>query len=226
MPIVEREALREGRSVIGVDEVGRGAWAGPLAVGAVLRSGSHDAPAGLDDSKRLSASRREALVEPLRQWAGAVSIGWASAAEIDQWGVRVALGVAARRALSDLLPLAGTHPLVLVDGPLDLLHPPLPLAIDPPAGWGLVVPAAEPIVGGDHASPSIAAASVLAKVERDAWMCRRDEDIPGYEWSRNKGYGTGGHRRALDRLGPSVEHRRSWKPFANTGPGDRGGPAD
>lgn len=197
--------------MVGIDEVGRGAWAGPLAVGAVLIRDVREIPNGLNDSKRLTRRRREGLVAPVAAWAHGVAVGWASAAEIDALGIRIALAVASRRALAGLPLGKGDRPLILVDGPLDLLSMP-----EGAAGilGDLVIPCAiddvVPVVGGDGASAVIAAASVVAKVARDEVMRQRDRATPGYGWSRNVGYGTSEHRAALSALGPTEEHRRSW----------------
>ncbi len=217
--VSERAALRDGRVVVGVDEVGRGALAGPLAVGAVVVTRPLPAPEGLDDSKALRADEREALEEPLGRWAAAWALGWASAQEIDWWGLRTALAVAASRALGSL----GTRPdLCLVDGPLNLLRSPLGAPLDAPAPPPLAFADLEcrPVVRGDATCASIAAASVLAKVGRDRLMVELDVAYPDYGWRRNKGYGAPEHLAALRRLGPSVEHRRSWRlPGVDEGPG-------
>ena len=197
--------------MVGVDEVGRGAWAGPLAVGAVLVRDVRDIPDGLDDSKRLTRLRREGLVAPLSAWAHGIAVGWVSAAEIDQMGLRVALAMASYRALADLPLRHEDRPLILVDGPLNLLSVPADVGL-PPVGSGIPCPVDDvlAVVGGDGVSAVIAAASVIAKVARDDVMRQRDRVLPGYGWSRNVGYGTAEHRAALGALGPSIEHRRSW----------------
>ncbi len=220
----ERAALRDGRVVVGVDEVGRGALAGPLAVGAVVVTRPRSAPEGLDDSKALTEREREALEAPLDGWATAWALGWASAQEIDWWGLRTALAVAASRALEGL----GTRPdLCLVDGPVNLLRSSLQCPLDAPAPPPLAFADLEcrPVVRGDATCATIAAASVLAKVARDRLMVELDARYPDYGWRRNKGYGAPEHLAALRRLGPSAEHRRSWRlPGLEEGPGE--GPSE
>ena len=206
----ERPLLERGEVVVGVDEVGRGALAGPLTVGAVVLSRPTTPPSGLTDSKLLSAGRRESLIDPLIAWADDWSLGSVSAEEIDQWGLRLALAVAATRAL-DGLRTRPTH--ALIDGSFNLLQAPLNIA------FGVTSPpeltyrslAATTIVKGDQQCATIAAASVLAKVNRDRLMTDLDVECQGYGWASNKGYGAQMHLAALRRLGPNAHHRRSWR---------------
>ncbi len=192
MPDLAFEGAREG-PVAGVDEAGRGPWAGPVVAAAVvLDAGS--VPAGVTDSKRLSRARREALFAALR--AGArIGVGAASVAEIDRLNILAATLVAMRRAVDDL-GVAPAH--VLIDGN----HMP-----------ELACPATA-VVGGDARSLSIAAASIVAKVTRDRIMARLARRYPGFGWERNAGYGTPEHRAALERLGVTPHHRRSFAPVA------------
>jgi ribonuclease HII len=206
----ERRLIRNGDIVAGIDEVGRGALAGPMMVGAVTVRECTRPPAGLDDSKRLTAECREALVEPLRAWAAEWSLGVVSAAEIDTWGLRRALAVASTRAL-EALSVMPTH--VLIDGPLNLLT----VGPDNEVGDDQACPelrfASMPIttiVGGDQRSAVIAAAAVLAKVARDALMVELDNEYREYCWRDNKGYGVPEHLDALRRHGTSAHHRTSW----------------
>jgi ribonuclease HII len=205
----ERAAIRSGRVVVGVDEVGRGALAGPMCVGAVVLIDDTPPPPGLNDSKALSASQREALVDPLTQWAAAWSLGWTSAEEIDWWGLRTALAVAATRALGALGALPD---LCLADGAVNLLRAPpdrsFATPVPPPLDYATMD--CRTVVRGDAACASIAAASVLAKVSRDRVMVDLDRSHPAYGWRRNKGYGAPEHLAALRRLGPTELHRRSW----------------
>jgi len=192
----ERRLIAQGRRrVAGVDEVGRGPLAGPVGVGAVILD-PDDLPAGLDDSKALSAARREALAEAIYASAIAVSLAFASVEEIDRYNIRGATLLAMRRAVAALSVNADY---ALIDG-----------RDTPP---GLLCPAL-PIVGGDGLSLSIAAASIVAKVARDALMARLDAVHPGYGFARHAGYGTREHAAALARLGPCPLHRRSFKPIA------------
>ncbi|MCU0241015.1 MAG: ribonuclease HII [Vicinamibacteria bacterium] len=174
----------------GVDEVGRGALCGPVMACAVIL-GEHFDPQGVDDSKRLTPKRRELLAERIRAQAYAYAVGGATPEEIDQYNILRATHLAMRRA---------------IDG---LAHPPDFLLVD-----GLPLPgvslAQRAIVGGDALSVSIAAASIVAKVTRDALMRKLDQEFPGYDLARNKGYGSASHRDALQRLGPTAIHRRTF----------------
>jgi ribonuclease HII len=179
--------------VAGIDEAGRGPWAGPVVAAAVVLDPAR-VPAGLDDSKRLSAPRRAALFEALAACA-AVGVGLADVAEIDRLNIRRATHLAMRRAL-DALPTRPRH--ALVDGN-DVPDLPCP---------------ATAVVGGDGLSLSIAAASIVAKVTRDRLMEALARSHPGYGFERHKGYGTALHRGALARLGPCAQHRLSFRPVA------------
>jgi ribonuclease HII len=206
---VERPLLARGEVVVGIDEVGRGALAGPLTVGAVVLTCCDTPPETLTDSKLLTAARREALVEPLEQWAADWSLGSVSSSEIDAWGLRLALAVAATRALHGLR-VRPTY--ALIDGAFNLLRAPTDIA------FGVALPPelsyealrATTIVKGDQKCASIAAASVLAKVHRDAVMTDLDSQFQAFGWARNKGYGAASHLEALREWGPNVHHRQSW----------------
>ncbi|WP_062297272.1 ribonuclease HII [Demequina maris] len=197
-------------AVAGIDEVGRGALAGPVSVGVAVVTRCESWPDGLTDSKLLSAARREALLEPLGSFGVGRAVGHATAAEIDEVGIVAALRLAARRAL-DAIPVAVDA--VLLDGTHDwLTPPPADLFSDHADEWD--APPVTMIVKGDRACASIAAASVLAKVERDALMAVAHEEHPEYGWDSNKGYGAASHLEALREHGPSPLHRVSWKlPF-------------
>lgn len=205
----ELPLLARGDIVVGIDEVGRGALAGPIVVGAVVLNSAAPPPVGLNDSKLLTPARRRALVGPLERWAAEWSLGESSAHEIDVWGLRVALAVAATRAL-DKLTIRPTY--ALIDGSTNVLWAPQALAfgvkLPPPLSYGRL--AHSTIVKGDRASAAIAAASVLAKVYRDDVMVRLGDAHPHYHWAANKGYGSLEHRQALADLGPSTWHRQSW----------------
>ncbi|GBD33611.1 MAG: ribonuclease HII [Gemmatimonadales bacterium] len=195
-PTLERErALWASglRCVAGLDEVGRGPLAGPVVAAAVVLKPGSRAIRGLRDSKLLSGARRELLGAEIRRRAVAWAIGAASVREIDRLNVRVATALACRRAL-ERLPLQVEY--VLLDG--------LPL---PELG----VPH-EAVVDGDSRCHSIAAASVLAKLVRDRLMDLLGRRYPAFGWERNKGYATRRHLLALDRLGPTPHHRRSFSP--------------
>lgn len=205
----ERLHLEFGRSVAGLDEVGRGSLAGPVVVGAVLLKPGPAVPRcprGLRDSKFLSPSVREQLVPVIKRWGDGHALGVASAEEIDRWGIITALRLAAQRAvaalpeLPDALILDGNHD-YLSTGQLSLDEPSYPLAHVPPVTT---------VIKGDQRCASVAAASVLAKVWRDAHMVQCDAAFPDYGWKDNKGYSAAGHRSALLALGPSPMHRTSW----------------
>lgn len=193
MPSFSRERKIDG-PVAGIDEVGRGPLAGPVYAAAVILDPAR-LPRGLDDSKAMTAEARETAFEKIMERALAVGIGVASVAEIDEINILQATMLAMRRA-ADQLSVAPV--LALVDGN---------------RAPALACPV-ETIIEGDAKSTSIAAASIIAKVTRDRVMCALDLEHPGYNWARNKGYGTRDHLDALDRLGPSVQHRRSFAPVS------------
>jgi ribonuclease HII len=177
------------RTVAGVDEVGRGAWAGPVTVCAVVTDLSQP-PSGLTDSKQVSAVKRGPLAEALAGWAAGIGFGESSHAEIDAVGMTEALRRAARRAL-EALPVRPDA--VILDGKHDYIGAPWPVRLE---------------IKGDAASVSVAAASVLAKVRRDAYMATIG--CPEYGFADNAGYPSPGHQEALARLGPTEHHRLSW----------------
>lgn len=208
---VERElAARRGpgrRIVVGVDEVGRGALAGPVAVGAcaieLLDGVAAPLPEGVRDSKKLTARRRSALVDPILAAAHAGAVGWATGAEIDELGIMPALTSAALRAL-DALDLGSEIDAIVLDGDVDVLTAGLTTAEHP-------APLVHLQVAADRDCVSVAAASILAKVARDEHMVALDAVAPEYCWASNKGYGSAVHREAIDRLGAHEHHRRSWR---------------
>jgi ribonuclease HII len=202
----ERAALAglpPGATVCGVDEAGRGPWAGPVAAAAAVIDADRLDPqlaALLDDSKKLTAARRQAAFAALQaaREAGAVAlgVGWGTVAEIDGLGLGRAADLAMTRAI-EALPAPPT--VALVDGKR---VPPLPCP-------------GRALVGGDGLSLSIAAASIVAKVLRDAEMLRLDAECPGYGWARNQGYGVAAHAAAIKMLGVTAHHRRSFRPIHN-----------
>jgi len=223
----ERRLWRAGhRWVAGLDEVGRGAWAGPVSVGvAVVCPGSprRSMPSWLRDSKLLAEGRRESVFDTVAAWCADGAVGHASAVECDRWGMTAALCLAAHRALAalELRPDA-----LLVDGPYDLLSPST-LCVEGEGGgenpvWSdrspepVPLPAVErpptvvPVVGGDGRCASVAAASVLAKVVRDRHMREEAMHFPAYHFERNKGYPSPLHQVALRGYGLSAIHRRTW----------------
>ena len=206
---VERKLLADGaRLVCGVDEVGRGALSGPVSVGMVLVDSSvRRSLTGVRDSKLLTPAARTELVPRIRRWAIAYSVGHATAAEIDEVGIIAALRRAGMRALA-ALPVEPDA--VLLDGKHDWLSPPPQDSLfeDPIDVW---VPPVTMRIKADLTCASVAAASVLAKVERDAMMVDLAERHPRYGWAGNKGYASPDHLAALRDHGPCEEHRRSWR---------------
>lgn len=195
---LEETAAAEGFfRIAGVDEAGRGPWAGPVVAGAVVfeRAGLPDELRNnLDDSKKLSAPRREALFEVLTAWEGAsIGVGIAEREEIDRLNILQATLLAMGRALGNL---GGGFDFALVDGNQtpDISVP------------------ARAIKKGDMLSLSIAAASIVAKVTRDRIMADLARTFPQYGWERNAGYGTAEHQAALKGAGVSPHHRRSFRP--------------
>ena len=193
-PNLEFEAplLERGERVVGIDEVGRGALAGPLVVGAVLLSEFNPIPEGLTDSKLLSAVRRTALEDPIKAWCHSGGIGWASAREIDE--------------------LTEKPTVALIDGNLNLLISPIQRESEleiPELPYGSMP--VSTLIKGDRKSGAIAAASVLAKVARDRFMRELSTRYPNYGWERNKGYGTESHMQAIRKFGACDQHRQSWK---------------
>lgn len=195
----ERALLGQGyRFIAGVDEAGRGAWAGPVYAAAVIlpldRPDLKRALNGVTDSKQLSPRRRETLSCVVYDIALGVGIGSASAAEIDALGIVPATRLAMKRAAGQLSPVPQALLLDYIKLPeIDLPQRSLPKA--------------------DQHCLSVAAASIIAKVTRDRWMVELNEQHPGYGFARHKGYGTAAHRAALTRLGPSPIHRMSWAPL-------------
>ncbi len=178
--------------VCGIDEAGRGPWAGPVSAGAVILDPAR-IPPGLNDSKKLTARVRAGLEIEIKAAAIAWGVGFASVEEIIELNILRAAGLAMRRAMEGL----GVSPaFALVDGnhPFELSCP------------------VKTVVGGDGKSLSIAAASILAKVARDRLMIEMDARYPGYGFSSHKGYGAPAHVSALARLGPCEIHRTTWAP--------------
>lgn len=179
--------------IVGIDEVGRGAWAGPLVVGAVLLGGSHIE--GLTDSKLLSKKKRELLDIEIRQNALAIGIGWVSAGHIDRIGLSEALKLASRRALAQI---RHEYHEIIIDGTIALIDDPRVTLMKK----------------ADLLIPSVSAASIVAKVARDNYMTHLDSVFPGYSFKSHVGYGTAIHRGSIDRNGVTPLHRLSFAPLA------------
>ena len=196
-------------AILGIDEVGRGPWAGPLVVGACVLGEAQIE--GLTDSKKLTPKKREALAPVIREKA-TVGLGWVSAAELDAIGLSVALRKACREAVKQIrVPY---HEIV-IDGTVNFLSD------TPLARYVQVLKKADLLV------PEVSAASIVAKVARDNYMYKLAEKYPGYGFEKHVGYGTAAHKAAIAKLGPCPEHRLSFRPMAEyTGStrekGDRG----
>ncbi len=182
-----------GGIVCGVDEAGRGPWAGPVSAAAVILN-PRKIPAGLNDSKKLSHKQREVLEPLIKARAVAWAVGFASVAEIAELNILHATGLAMRRAVEQLTVIPA---FALVDGNYAF---PLPCTV-------------KTVIKGDALSCSIAAASILAKTARDRLMVEMDGLYPGYGFASHKGYHAEIHVEALRRLGPCPEHRMSWAPI-------------
>ena len=184
---------RVGGPVCGVDEAGRGPWAGPVSAAAVILN-PDDLPVGIDDSKALTAARREALEIEIKARAIAWGVGFASVEEIAELNILHATGLAMCRAIEamEIKPA-----FALVDG-----------------NYAFKLPCdVQTVVGGDGLSLSIGAASILAKTARDRLMVELDAEYPGYGFAGHKGYNAPVHQEALKTLGPCPAHRRAWAPI-------------
>ena len=190
--------------ILGIDEVGRGPWAGPLVVGAVILGGAEID--GLDDSKKLTKKRREALDVEIREKAAAWALGWVSAQELDDIGMSEALRLATRRAVEQIQAQCRQQNLafseIIIDGKVNFL-----------CGTALerYVTA---MAKADGLVPSVSAASIVAKVARDQFMVEQAAVYPGYGFASNAGYGVAKHRVAIERLGVTPLHRLSFAPLA------------
>lgn len=212
---LEKALLETYDYVGGLDEVGRGALAGPVSVGLaiVTRSTDDDFPEGLADSKQLTARARTGLIEPVRGWLVDHAVAHASPVEIDEHGIVGALRMAGLRALQQVADRGHAPGVIILDGVADWLTAPQPdlltaLESAPEPAGAAPTPPVHMEVKADARCAVVAAASVLAKVERDRLMA--DLDDPGYGWASNKGYASPAHIRGLTALGASDQHRRSW----------------
>ena len=189
--------------ILGIDEVGRGPWAGPLVVGAVILGGAEIE--GLNDSKKLTKKRREALDEVIREQAAAWALGWVSAGELDDVGMSQALRLATRRAVKQIQSQCKEKNLafdeIIIDGTVNFLAD---TALE---RYVTVMAKADGLI------PSVSAASIIAKVARDQYMTEQDAVYPGYGFTSNAGYGVAKHRAAIERLGVTPLHRLSFAPL-------------
>ncbi len=190
--------------ILGIDEVGRGPWAGPLVVGAVILGGAEID--GLDDSKKLTKKRRQTLDALIRQQAAVWALGWVSAQELDEAGMSEALRLATRRAVEQIQAQCRQQNLafseVIIDGKVNFLRG---TALEK---FVATIPKADGLI------PSVSAASIIAKVARDQFMAEQDAVYPGYGFASNAGYGVAKHRAAIERLGVTPLHRLSFAPLA------------
>ena len=183
--------------ILGIDEAGRGPWAGPLVVGAAILGGVQIE--GLTDSKKLTKKRREELYEIIKEQAVACATGWVSSAELDEIGMSQALKLATRRAVEQIkMPYSE----IIIDGTVNFLAD---------TGKGKYV---QTMKKADLLIPSVSAASILAKVERDRYMAEQDIVYPGYGFGGHAGYGVAKHREAIEKLGVTPLHRLSFAPLA------------
>lgn len=177
--------------IVGVDEVGRGCWAGPVVAGAVLL---REPIPGLKDSKKLTKRMREKLDAEIRVEAVAYGLGWVPPAELDQLGLTEAVRLAMRRAVACI---TAEFQELIIDGNYNFL-PEQPLA--------------RAVIGADNIVPAVSAASIIAKVARDRYMAEMAGSYPGYAFEKHVGYGTAAHRAAIRALGLCDLHRRSFRP--------------
>lgn len=186
-----------GEMIVGIDEVGRGAWAGPLVVGAVLLGGA--TIEGLTDSKKLTKKQRERLDKEIRQKAVGIGLGWVSSRQIDQIGLSKALSLAATRAVAHVRHHEFGE--IIIDGTIRLLDDPRVTLM----------------AKADLLVPSVSAASVIAKVARDNYMAHLDTIFEGYGFKGHVGYGTAAHRQAISERGALPIHRMSFAPLKGIG---------
>lgn len=189
-------------AILGIDEVGRGPWAGPLVIGAVILP--EQKPAWVDelnDSKKLSVKKREALNELILKEAAATGLGWVSSVEIDELGLSASLKLAARRAVEEVQKAHVPFTEIIIDGTINFL------AGTKLENYVTILPKADFLI------KEVSAASIIAKVARDHYMYELAEKYPGYGFEKHVGYGTAAHQKALKELGVCPEHRRSFSPI-------------
>ncbi len=182
--------------ILGIDEVGRGPWAGPLVVGAVVLGG--EPIKGLIDSKKISKKKREKLDKEIRKKAKAIGLGWVDAAEIDKIGLSMALSLATKKAVEQI-KISYTE--IVIDGTVNFLS-------DTKKGKYVTI-----MKKADLLVPCVSAASIVAKVARDKYMTKQNINHPGYSFAKNVGYGTLEHIQAIEKLGVTKLHRLSFSPL-------------
>ena len=179
--------------IVGIDEVGRGAWAGPMVVGAVALTGNEIE--GLTDSKKLTAKKRQLLSGVIRKTTPHIGLGWVSARTIDEIGLSLALKVAAKQALNEI---KADYDEIIIDGTIKLIDDERVTTLKK----------------ADLLVPSVSAASIIAKVARDYYMHKISVDYPLYGFEKHVGYGTAFHRQAIENYGASDQHRMSFAPMS------------
>lgn len=194
--------------ILGIDEVGRGPWAGPLVVGAVILGENFQKTPELQvyyeqftDSKKLSATKRQELARVINETAAATGLGWVSSTEIDRYGLSAALKLAARRAVKQVLQSKVPFDEIIIDGTINLLA-------DTPLESRVSL-----LKKADLLVKEVSAASIIAKVARDEYMIKLGNKYPGYGFEKHVGYGTAAHKAALEKYGICPEHRQSIKPI-------------
>lgn len=194
--------------ILGVDEVGRGPWAGPLVVGAVILGAKFQedtelkpAYAEFTDSKKLSATKRAKLAKIIQESAIATGLGWVTSAEIDRYGLAAALKLAAQRAVKQVLASKQSFDEIVIDGTVNLLA-------DTPLAKRVIL-----LKKADLLVKEVSAASIIAKVARDTYMVNLGTKYPVYGFDKHVGYGTAAHKAALETYGPCPEHRQSFQPI-------------
>jgi ribonuclease HII len=183
--------------ILGIDEAGRGPWAGPLVVGAVVLGGV--GIEGLTDSKKLTKKKRELLYDEITAKAPAYASGWVTASELDEVGMSEALRLATRRAVEQIV---APYSEIIIDGAVNFL------SHTGKGKYARTMPKADLLI------PSVSAASIIAKVERDRYMAEIDQKYPDYGFKSHAGYGVAKHREAIERLGVTPEHRLSFAPLS------------
>jgi ribonuclease HII len=212
---IEQSLRAEGcQWVAGLDEVGRGAWAGPVSVGVAVTPVGTPWPDGLRDSKQVPEEDRETLFPLVADWCVDWSVGHAGHDECDRWGMTIALRLAAHRAMAGL---SVTPDVLLLDGLFDYVTHPDNGELRGMESELVAVPPVKTIVRGDGSCTAIAAASILAKVTRDRMMRELSGNFPAFDFHHNKGYPTPVHKTALSGCGLTSIHRRSWA-FVDTMP--------
>ena len=191
--------------ILGIDEVGRGPWAGPLVIGAVvLGDPQNEIWEDLNDSKKMTAKKRKLQSEVILENAKATGLGWVSAEELDKVGLSEALRLATKRAVAEIPRECFTE--IIIDGTINFLRgTPLEELVT-------IIPKADSLV------KEVSAASIIAKVARDNYMIELAQKYPGYGFDKHVGYGTKTHREALEKFGPCEEHRRSFRPVVKLAP--------